>query len=219
MRTFYIKRDYYDPGRYIFRKAHIAVKPGLTVLIGCNGCGKTTFLEHVKQVLEKESITTVSFNNVSDGGSNSISRAGFYGDMEFMAKALCSSEGERIRLNIERIASMCGTAVRKLKKDPKAKQELWVLLDAVDSGFSIDNILELKKDLFEPMIADCREKGIELYILAAANEFEMARCEQCLDIQTGKYVSCNSYERYSSIIMRTRRWKDKFLSQSSENHP
>ena len=209
MRTVNILRDYYDKKDYVYRKGQIDIQSGLTVLVGCNGCGKTTFLNHLRRELEEDSnVELVTFNNVSEGGHAAMDKAMFYGDTSFVMRAACSSEGERIRQNLEKIASACGKAFRSILKSD-SKKELWVLLDAVDSGLSVDNIVELKEDLLHLLVGDCESKGIEIYILASANEYEMARGEKCLDIQNGKYVKINSYEQYRQLVLKTRKYKDK----------
>lgn len=209
MRTVNIPRDYYDKKDYVYRKGQIDIQSGLTVLVGCNGCGKTTFLNHLRRELEEDSnVELVTFNNVSEGGHAAMDKAMFYGDTSFVMRAACSSEGERIRQNLEKIASACGKAFRSILKSD-SKKELWVLLDAVDSGLSVDNIVELKEDLLHLLIGDCESQGIEIYILASANEYEMARGEKCLDIQNGKYVKINSYEQYRQLVLKTRKYKDK----------
>ena len=209
MKTVSIPRDYYDKKDYIYRRGTIDIKPGLTVLVGCNGCGKTTFLNHLKRELENDnSVEVVSFNNVSEGGHFAMDKAMWYGDTSFVMRAACSSEGEKIRQNLEKIASACGKAFRNIRGSNE-KKELWVLLDAVDSGLSVDNIDELKNDLLYLLIEDCNSQGIELYILASANEYEMARGEKCLDIQNGRYAKINSYEAYRQLILKTRKYKDK----------
>ena len=52
-RKFKIERDYYDEKDYLYRKMHVEFEPGLTVLIGCNGCGKTTLMRQVRLQVEK----------------------------------------------------------------------------------------------------------------------------------------------------------------------
>ena len=55
-----------------------------------------------------------------DGGSKSASEAGFYGNVEFMATAICSSEGENIVMNMGNLAARLGQFV-KTGEDPKKR--------------------------------------------------------------------------------------------------
>lgn len=43
-RKFQLERDYYEEGLNLYKKKTIEIKPGVTVLVGCNGIGKTTLL-------------------------------------------------------------------------------------------------------------------------------------------------------------------------------
>lgn len=111
--------------------------------------------------------------------------AAFEGDWSFVATSMASSEGENINKNL-------GNLVEKLKEfmvtgriadrftrigDAFAKisgseykvpdtRERWLLLDAIDSGFSIDNVIEAK-DFFKMVINDFANHGYELFIVVS----------------------------------------------------
>ena len=53
------------------------------------------------------------------------------------------------------------------------------------------------------------EKDNDIYIVVSANEFEMAREEQCLDVYNGKYVTFKDYEEYRDLILKSRKWKEE----------
>lgn len=210
-RTFDIEnRDYYEEGEIIFWKKQATINPGLTVLVGCNGTGKSTLLHHViKAQLEENEIKYISFDNLIDGGSHARERAGFYGDIEFLGTSLCSSEGENIVMNMGNIAQRVGTHLRKNRNE----KELWILLDAVDSGLSVDNIIDLK-DLFSLIIDDNKNKDV--YIVISANEYELARGEQCFDVYLSKYITFKDYEDYRNFIIKSRERKDKRYKKTKE---
>lgn len=219
-------RDPYDAGFSTCRKKQIEIQQGLTVLVGCNGSGKTTLLHNIKSELKKEDIPVFYYNNEKDGGNNSISESIFYGNLSFTATALCSSEGENISLNLSKIASKLRKFVETgdtgdrfnalaktlaLKDDNEennVSNERWILLDAMDSGYSIDNVIEMK-DFFDLVIKDAKEFGIELYIVISSNEYELAHESKCFDVMEGKYIQFASYEDYKKFILRTREKKDK----------
>lgn len=46
-------RDPYDEGFSICRFKQVTIKSGLTVLVGCNGIGKTTMLHNIQSELKK----------------------------------------------------------------------------------------------------------------------------------------------------------------------
>lgn len=208
-RTFRFTRDPYEDKDYIYNKATFTFEPGVTVLVGCNGSGKTTLLKHIENKVknDKNSIL-VKYNNLHDGGSNAISKAGFYGDMSLMATLVNSSEGESIMTNLNTIAAQIGRAVRENKDNNK---DLFILLDAIDSGFSVDNILDLKEYLFETILKDCNEKR-DVYIICSANEYELCNGEKCFDVQNAKYMEFKNYEEYREFILNSRKNKDKRFS-------
>lgn len=219
-------RDPYDAGFSTCRKKQIEIQQGLTVLVGCNGSGKTTLLHNIKSELKKEDIPVFYYDNEKDGGNNSISESIFYGNLSFTATALYSSEGENISLNLSKIASKLRKFVETgdngdrfnalaktlaLKDDNEennVSNERWILLDAMDSGYSIDNVIEMK-DFFDLVIKDAKEFGIELYIMISSNEYELAHESKCFDVMEGKYIQFASYEDYKKFILRTREKKDK----------
>ena len=219
-------RDPYDAGFSTCRKKQIEIQQGLTVLVGCNGSGKTTLLHNIKSELKKEDIPVFYYDNEKDGGNNSISESIFYGNLSFTATALCSSEGENISLNLSKIASKLRKFVETgdngdrfnalaktlaLKDDNEennVSNERWILLDAMDSGYSIDNVIEMK-DFFDLVIKDAKEFGIELYIMISSNEYELAHESKCFDVMEGKCIQFASYEDYKKFILRTREKKDK----------
>lgn len=208
MRTFDIKRNPNDCGVLYLHK-NLTFQPGVTVLVGCNGCGKTSLINQIANSLKKENIAYVKFDNLSDGGSNARSKAGFYGDFSFLATSLCSSEGENIVMNMANVAKELGY----LSKNNKSN-ELWLLLDGVDSGLSIDNIIELKDYLFKVVIEHEASLGREVYIIVTANEYEMARGEKCFDTWRCKYIEFQSYEDYRDFILKSKIRKEKRESKN-----
>lgn len=202
MRTFKIEKNPNECGKLFYRNT-VTFEPGVTVLIGCNGYGKTSLLRQIKYGLQDEKMPYIFYDNLHDGGENARSRAGFYGDMDFLAAAVQSSEGENIVMNMCNVGRQMGALA---KKYPDAK-ELWFLFDAVDSGLSIDNIIDLKEGLFEAAIKYNPDK--EIYIIASANEYELCHGEKCFDTYLCKYINIRSYKQYKSFILKSRKRKDK----------
>lgn len=206
---FKIIRDYYENREKIYNKASVEIKDGLTILCGCNGCEKTTLLYQIKNTLVKEKIPFLHFDNLLDGGSNSRQLSLEIGDIGFLAQAVHSSEGENINMNIGKFAQKMGSCVRK-NQDAK---EIFFLIDAIDSGLSIDNIIDTKKFLFNFVIEDCKSKGISVYIIVSANEYELAKGEQCLDTLNLKYVEFVDYEAFRDYVIKTRKAKNNRYKQ------
>ena len=227
-RKFKIEKDYYDEGVVLYKKSTITLRPGVTVLVGCNGTGKTTLMKSIKSQLKKENVPCIYFDNLHDGGRNAISGAAFFEDFGFVATAMCSSEGENIVMNLGTVASRIGEFIRtgqdngkdaKLdrvfarllsheeEEEKEIPDERWILLDAVDSGLSIDNVLDVKEYLFKTILEDYQEG--EVYIIVSANAYEMARGEQCFDVYNGKYVKFSDYEEYREFVLNSRKRKDE----------
>lgn len=225
-RKFILERDYHEEGEKLYKKKTVALNPGITVLVGCNGIGKTTFLHQIRDRLKDYDIPCIEYDNLHDGGKQSVSKASFYSNFEFMAMAMQSSEGENIVLNIGKFASdlrkFIETGVPKENntfakafknfndKEDKSKElisERWILLDAVDSGLSVDNIVDIKEQLFKTILEN--NFGNEIYIVISANEYEMARGEQCFDVYNGKYITFKDYEEYRNMILESKKWKEE----------
>ena len=221
-------RDPYGEGFSICKPKQVTIKQGLTVLVGCNGIGKTTFLHNIKDELKKEKIPYYYFDNLKDGGSWGRSKAAFEEDFTFLATASCSSEGENITMNICKIAFQLKRFMKTGKVSTRSSKmtdallaargekvdkvcetkERWLLLDAVDSGYSIDNVIDLK-NLFQLVIDDYKNNGYELFIVCSANEYELANGEDCFDVTSGEYIRFKSYGDYKNFILDTKEKKDR----------
>lgn len=236
MRKIKTWRDPYDTGTNLFRLREIEIHLGLTVLVGCNGAGKSTLLQNIKSELVKEKIPVVMFDNLKDGGSNGASNAMFNNDIAMFANMWTSSEGENISNNF----SMWLQGVHNFIVDGKYKsgrkfenfrdcfrdqdevkkenellrenKERWILLDATDSGLSIDNVIEFK-EVFNLIIEDGKSFDKEIYIVISANEFELVRGEPCFDVNVCKYLSFKDYEDYRKFIIKSAKKKAKRLER------
>ena len=204
-RKFKIYKDPYGVGLNMYSKSSITIKPGVSVLVGTNGAGKTSLLRHLKEELNRKKIPYVYFDNLTDGGGHARSKAGFYGDMNFLMTSFVSSEGENIVMNLGKTAAEIGR-MAKLYANSDEK-ELWILLDAIDSGLSVDNVVDIKEYLFKTILEDDRCKDKDVYIIVSANEYEMARGEECIDVQNMKYRRFKTYEAYRKYILKSKELK------------
>ena len=218
-------RDPYDEGFSTCRRKEIEIIPGVTVLVGCNDAGKSTLLHNIRDEIKKENIPVFVYDNEKEGGSNSISESAFYDDFSFVATATCSSEGENITLNLGKIASKLrgflktgeikGDLVSAFTRILSMKEaecitsnERWILLDAMDSGYSIDNVIEMKR-FFQMIMEDAKTFDVEVYIVVSSNEYELVHDSNCFDVMEGKYIQFDCYEDYKKFILRSREKKDK----------
>lgn len=204
MKTFTIPTKPYDNYR-LYKKKNITINSGVTILVGCNGSGKSTILQRIEVDLNKEKIPTLTFDNYHDGGSHLMQKAQFYGKMDLLANLFMSSEGERINSAMCNFAQQVGNYVRA-NQDIK---ELWLLFDAIDSGYSIDNIMDFKQDFIDTVLEDCQKREVDIHIIISANNYEMAVNLPCFDVWSGKYITFETYEDYAKFILETRKRKDR----------
>lgn len=201
-RQFILNNNWYGEDDFnIFKKKKITIKSGLTVLVGCNGAGKTTLLKQIEQSLKSKDIPVMLHNNKSDGERELKSRAALYGDFNIVAKLMMSSEGENIVSVMSEIARKMGDFTRRNGNS----KELWFMFDAVDSGLSIDNILEIKEQLIPIVLEHDADKDI--YFLISTNSYEFARGENCFDVINGKYIKFANYEEYRDFILKSKEQK------------
>lgn len=200
LKEFKIHKDYWDSGCDIFLKEDIAIHPGLTVLVGCNGAGKSTMMMQLRDSLTEQKIKFLAYDNLRDGGESATSWAGYCGDYSKLATMIQSSEGENIVINVENFAGKIGNFVKSTNQT-----EIWVFLDAVDSGMSIDNIVEIK-NFFD--FAQKNDPSKTFFFIVSANEYEMAREANCFSVRDGEYVSFKDYEDFRNFILHSREMKD-----------
>lgn len=210
--TFKIIKKYYDTWQ-LYNKNEITFKPGVSILVGCNGTGKTTLLNTIKNQMEKyryineekEDIGFMYFDNLHDGGSNAVSRYGFMNDLQSLALSVQSSEGENITNNFGRlVAQNVGMDIRRHNY-----KKYFILIDAVDSGLSIDGIVNIK-DFFNFFME--KNPNLEVYIIVSANSYEMTVDERCIAINTLEEIEFKDYNDYKKYILKSSEIKEKKIN-------
>lgn len=202
-KTFTVRKEPYDEGHPFYKKSRFTIDEGVTVLVGCNGSGKTTLMMMMKEYLRNKDEKTVilEYNDVIDGRSNGINRSFYENSIDFTAELFCSSEGERIYLNVGSFIGKIGRTVRRTDR-----KNIWVFLDGVDSGMSIDKVIEFRAFLHElPKMQPDRH----FYFIVSANAFELARGEKCLDVANMKFMKFSNYEKYMKFVLASREQKDR----------
>lgn len=188
-------------GYNLYADDHIYLRPGITTLVGCNGAGKTTLMRQLMYTIKKqrENAVIVQFNNLTDGGHNAIEEALFLQQNNLGANLLIASEGESIRLNVGQFMKKAGA---KMSQTKDAK-ELWIFLDATDSGLSIDNAVEIK-DAMRFIIETEGKRGIDVFAILSTNSYEFARNETCIYVyHPSKTITFKDYEDYRSFILKS----------------
>lgn len=225
-------RDPYDAGFTPTKPKEIELNAGLTVLVGCNGAGKTTLLRNISEECRKQNIPCLSYDNLHDGGNSSFAELMYGNDYQEAAYLISSSEGECIKANLGRKSKIFKEFVEKgivndryyrfsralsgISGDDEEEviesNDRVFLFDAVDSGLSVDSVVEIKS-LFDLILDDFKDSGKNIYIVIAANEYELARNSNCFDVNEGKYIRFKDYEEYRSFIINSRKKKEKRIEK------
>lgn len=222
-------RDPYDCGVNITRKREIDFPTGLTILVGCNGAGKTTLIMNIKEYCKENKIPCISYDNLHDGGHHSLSNMFYFGNYAEGALLMSSSEGECVKLNASRFLNSLGDFVKdgfkesfesgflKAMFDYDESKELnkdvrVILLDALDSGLSVDSLVELDEALIA-FNSDLQKTGLEYYLIVTANEYELSANHRCLDVESGELRYFNNYNQYRKFILSSRKRKEKRLDR------
>ena len=207
---FRVPKSWYEDDDHIFQKTCVTIEEGITVLVGCNGSGKSTLISIMKQKLEEKKIPYVHYDNMRDGGSTARSTFLLEQAFDMFACAFSSSEGENITMNASKYIGKFAKLCDKSKED-----SIFLLLDALDSGLSIDNIQDMKS-LLHKLMEEFRSTDKHVYIIISANEYELTVDESCLDVSKLKYVSIKSYDKFKKIVLASRQYKDDRYKRLSE---
>ena len=215
MREFHIETCPFNAGQKLYYRSKVQFNPGLTVLVGCNGSGKSTLLTSLKNELIRlqrktnKDILCIDYDDRGmDGSGGLVSKFAFFQRFDLVAQTMAESEGEKIMHGMCEKATHIGHLVHTRRKNgEKPFKELWILLDAVGSGLSIDGILSIKEDLVKVVIED--NPDTDVYFIISTNEYEFAYEEDCLDVTTFNHVRFKTYEEYKKFILKTQEKKQK----------
>lgn len=200
---FRLKRDYWDDGVCLYDKGEVTVKPGVTVLVGCNGSGKSTMLRQMREQLEETKSAHLYIRYDKEREQKDMRLADGKATFEIFASWVASSEGEQIVVRLQALAEEVGRLVRN-----STNKNLYLLLDGVDSGLSIDNIADMKTHLLHMLVSRIHEEGQDLFIIATSNTYELAEGEDCIDVVTCQHRRFASYEEYRDVILESRKKKN-----------
>lgn len=224
-------RDPYDSGFSPTKPTEIELNTGLTVLVGCNGAGKSTLLLNIEEHCKQNKIPCIKYDNLHDGGSTALSSLFYEGNYNEGVYLFTSSEGESIKANIGRKSRTYKEFIQNGYVDDKHRRFMLTLagldkdtvdvienkdrvflFDAVDSGLSVDSIVEIRA-MFDQMVADSQELDKNIFIIIAANEYELARNASCFDVNNGRYITFDDYEDYRKFIIKSRALKEKRIEK------
>lgn len=176
----------------------LQLKPGFTALVGPNGAGKTTLLGQIKSYAEENKIEYWAYSNLLDGGEMAMNRYLLAGSMKQLASSMFSSEGEKL---VNNFANRLGEMGKKVSTAIKSKVPIIILIDAVDSGISIDMARNIVEFLLSVEEIDVNKNGGEIYLLMAVNNYEFAKSPaDCVNVRSGEHMIFNSYDEYADFI-------------------
>lgn len=191
----------------LYTHKEFTLYPGLNSLVGCNGSGKSTLIDmYVKPYVKKNNIEYIYWNDRVNGGSHLMQKLLYYSDMSGLCSMVVSSEGERIAYGLLDIFRNIGKGFRACRG-----KDFIIMFDAIDSGMSVDEIIETRSVILDIVIPDAESLNVTPYFVIAANNYEWCADPRIhnIEIQTGKIVNINSYEDYRNIIIKSRERKNK----------
>lgn len=197
-KVFDLKKEPFIKGQQIFAKSEIVIHKGLTVLVGCNGSGKTTMLRQMKKQLDGEGAAVIYYDyaDIRENKDQQLQLGN--APLAQFASWVSDSEGEQIIVAMNVLARNIGGFVKK-----HAGEDIFILIDAVDSGLSIDNIDDVKEYLFSVIIRDVQSHGKHVYIIVTANSYEMAADENCVDAAACEEIKFADYAEYKNFIIKS----------------
>lgn len=202
MRKFTVPTRPFDDNMRLYLRKEVEFHPGFTTLIGCNGSGKSTLMTLMKDRLKNEpDVLVLSYDDRMNGGHNLMEKFGFQNRMNDLAQMMTSSEGEKIHKGLEDF--VMGMRKEIWRRSP---HEIWIFMDAVGSGLSIDGIQEIK-DLANAITMDNR--GVLVYFVVSTNEYEFTIGADNIDVTTFRHLKFKDYDEYRDYILKTAKKKEK----------
>lgn len=229
-RTFNIhNKNYYD-GETLYKANKLTLQANnVYCLVGCNGIGKSTIIHQMIYDHNKSLSKTAydlkndynTFYNIFNGGieKDKTEYNEFYisidKDTDLHIKEHDSimhelfgnymSTGEQ---NIHNIVPNLPKIIESLNKLEKLEnKELYVMIDDLDVGVSIDVLIELAK-IIDKLELKLKKLNINYYIVITANSYELARRFKCIDVINMKEISFKDYDDYANYVSETRKYKD-----------
>lgn len=214
-------------------KTTVTFETGTTVLVGCNGSGKTSLMYQMHDILRKQDGTYVEYVFVPDAVNlGNINPS----DLERLVTLMNASEGERLTHGIGPTLARAGAIVRgedirsnleraldeRAGREPKHYHEVWLLIDGIDSGLDVAE-LELLRDVLDTALADmANQNDIDVYAVISSNTYQLARDADCLDVRSCNHLRFDNYEDYLQFIRTSREAKfaryDELAQRKDTDH-
>lgn len=203
----------YDTDTPLFTKKSFIFEPGINILTGCNGSGKSTVIHYLKEYLD-EFCDYIYFDRM--GETKGLKERCLKHGPNYLFEAICSSEGEQ---NLLAFSLILSTIKEYVNNSANCVKDKFIIIDSFDSGLSIDVVNEIMVLIEEVIIPEAKavfEKNNHpennIYIIMAANDFEATKNQRCIDVRTASIKRFEKYEEYRKYIFHTKNLKNKRLN-------
>lgn len=219
-------KNYYNENQTLYKSNKLVLQANkVYCLVGCNGLGKSTILHQMiydhHNSLNKTAFDIDSIINPYSLMGNLKKDKEDYKEFYILLNSQTyptryqvedndaysifgkfKSKGENTIHNLSPSLKSIFNVVKTLKD-----KEVYILLDDLDVGVSIDVLIELSQVInrLELLLKDL---NINYYIVITANSYELAKRFKCIDTITMEEVSFKSYEDYLKYVCNTRLYKD-----------
>lgn len=202
MKEFCDKKKEHPEHYETIHKMHVDMTP-FTILLGPNGTGKTMSLRHLQKELKDSEQVYLMFNTVE----HDIVASERFFRPERLISAF-HSEGERLRESIE-----CWMGDYLIKELLSHKKDVYILVDQIDSGLSIDKMCQMLHDVFFLYNAELEKNPRrKLRFIFTANSYEFVNilqrwCEE-IEHKPGEILMQMYWIPTKSIIRRFNDYND-----------
>ena len=194
------------------------INPGITMLIGPNGSGKTTALSQIRSLFSTQNDLVKKWNQIDKNDSIRDLYSSYLYDnvyeetftkstwgatehIDRVAKTFENSEGQNMYDYLYYKINEIGQAVTKAIKNNR--KGIFLLFDGLDSGLSLDVINIIRKSVLEFIIETEMNRSIlEVYIVCSANSYEFCNNYDCIDVTNQKHIVFTNYEYYSKYFIK-----------------